>query len=371
MAATATPLAIALPSLGPTIGAAYVGAMMAAILYGATNVQTYLYLKNYPNDWLLQRYAVVLLWVLDSLHMVFTITPLWHYLIESFGNYLALLKIDWSLKVQIAVNVIIILFVQSLYTVRVWKLSSNNTRIWAWVLIVVLLAGYATGIILIVKTITISYFSQLNESRWVIYLAFAMPTFNDIVLAAGIWHLLSLRRTTFAETQSKIWIILRYVFISGALTSVCSLSALITYVVMPNNLVFLGIEFLLTKLYINSYLAMLNARKSVKDHTTLSHTANVMQLSDLESRQPDLDYHGSSRSTDDGHGKFRNSMHTSNRNSKAVRIRVDVDRVRRESDYTGLSDISPRSSPHTPAYDEKDDQEFVVKEAVRDYGYAV
>ena len=52
---------------------------------------------------------------------------------------------------------------------------------------------------------------------------------------------------------------------------------------------------------------------------------------------------------------------------KTVRIRVDVDRVRSESDYYGLSDISPRSSPHTPAYDEKDDHEFVVKEA----GYAV
>jgi len=56
---------------------------------------------------------------------------------------------------------------------------------------------------------------------------------------------------------------------------------------------------------------------------------------------------------------------------RTVRIRVDVDRVRRESDYTGLSDISPRSSPHTPAYDEKDDQEFVAKDVVGGYGYAV
>lgn len=55
---------------------------------------------------------------------------------------------------------------------------------------------------------------------------------------------------------------------------------------------------------------------------------------------------------------------------RAVRIRVDVDRVRSESDYAGLSDISP-SSQHTPAFDEKDYQEFVLKEAVRGYGYAV
>ena len=28
-------------------------------------------------------------------------------------------------------------------------------------------------------------------------------------------------------------------------------------------------------------------------------------------------------------------------------------------------------APHTPAYEEKDDQEFVAKEAVEDYGYTV
>ena len=71
-----TPPNIALPSLAPTMGAAYVGAMMAAVyvsfkfshilffhqmvnrLYGCTNIQTYLYLKNYPQDWLFQKYAV-------------------------------------------------------------------------------------------------------------------------------------------------------------------------------------------------------------------------------------------------------------------------------------------------------------------------
>ncbi len=78
MAATAMPLSVALPSLGPTMGAAYVGAMIAAVyvsfkfsqytffakrssfdrLYGVTNIQTYLYLKNYPQDWLFQKYAV-------------------------------------------------------------------------------------------------------------------------------------------------------------------------------------------------------------------------------------------------------------------------------------------------------------------------
>lgn len=32
---------------------------------------------------------------MDTLHMAFTVADLWHYLIESFGNYEALLPMTW------------------------------------------------------------------------------------------------------------------------------------------------------------------------------------------------------------------------------------------------------------------------------------
>ncbi|KAF8718288.1 hypothetical protein AX14_011932 [Amanita brunnescens Koide BX004] len=59
--------------------------------------------------------------------------------------------------------------------------------------------------------------------------------------------------------------------------SICSLAALISFLTMPDNFVFLGIAFVFTKLYINSYLAMLNARKSLRDSVV-----NMEQLSDIE-----------------------------------------------------------------------------------------
>ena len=34
--------------------------------------------------------------LLDSLHMAFAIAELWHYLIDSFGNYLVLDHVAWS-----------------------------------------------------------------------------------------------------------------------------------------------------------------------------------------------------------------------------------------------------------------------------------
>ncbi|KAK7439518.1 hypothetical protein VKT23_017447 [Stygiomarasmius scandens] len=60
--------------------------------------------------------------------------------------------------------------------------------------------------------------------------------------------------------NSKISTVMQYTLSSGLLTSAVSLSTLFTYTLMPNNLIFLGLQFLLTKFYVGSFLAMLNAR---------------------------------------------------------------------------------------------------------------
>ncbi|KAF8717943.1 hypothetical protein AX14_012065 [Amanita brunnescens Koide BX004] len=305
------------PSIAPTMGAIYVGAMLTGILYGSTNVQTFLYYKSYPQDAMFQKWAVALLWILDTLHMVFTIIEFWHYLIESFGNYEALLQLHWSFSLQIALSVIVILVVQSFYTRRVWKLSSDRyQRIWAWLLIIVLLVVYAAGITFIVELYSASTLIQMSHLRWSIILGLSSSTLDDFMIATAICHLLSLRRTSFAETKSKIWTIMFYAVISGALTSICSLTSVIALAVMPHNLVFQGIEFLLPKLYINSYLAMLNARKSLKDHAvSINPPSKMIQFNDFETRHlTSHDFHG--RSTVD-----EPNVPSS---SRAVKVKVDA-----------------------------------------------
>jgi len=263
----------------------YVGATLTAILYGCTNIQAFLYYKNFPGDWMFQKCAVAFLWILDSLHMIFTFVEFWHYLIDSFGDYNALLELHWSFSLQILISVLIILVVQSLYTRRIWILSLNRyQRIWSWILILVLLTVYAAGFLFVVKLYSVSTLPQLNgQLRWSIIFGLSMSSFDDFMLAVAICHFLALRRTTFEETKSRIWTIMTYAVISGAVTSICSLTSVITLAVMPHSLVFQAIEFLVPKLYVNSYLAMLNARKSRKDHSKFNNISTI-QFSDPESR---------------------------------------------------------------------------------------
>ncbi|KAF8878227.1 hypothetical protein BD779DRAFT_1555181 [Infundibulicybe gibba] len=290
-----------------TLGAAFIGAIGASILFGITNLQVFLYYHSYPEDWRVQKLIVALLWLLDVVHLILTVHAVYHYVVTSFGNPLALLQVVWSLKLQIAVNVIIVLLVQSLYAARVWKLGYQNCQTIPWIVLAIVILGYAVGIILAVKTYQISSFDDLNSMSWAIYASFAMPTIVDFVIAATICYYLQTNRSGFSEANSRIVVVMRYVLISGFATSVCSTVALITYSAMPRNLVFLGIEFLLTKLYVNSFLAMLNARRSLrrKDTTNASTASRMVNLRltgtaagshdtpDDSPKEPSFEYHRS------------------------------------------------------------------------------
>jgi len=266
------------------MGALYVGAMVTAILYGSTNVQTFLYYKNFRRDQMFQKCAVALLWLLESLHMIFAIVEGWHYLIDSFGDYAALLELHWSFSLQILISAIIILVVQSLYTRRIWILSMNhNQRIWSWILVVVVLAGYAGGFFFFVELYRSTTILQLSQLRWLMILGFAFASFEDLILAITICVFLSLGRTTFKETKSIIWTIMTYAVISGALTSICSLIFVVTLAVMPHNL--REVNIFCQSLYVNSYLAMLNARESMRDHIKSSNgPVSMIEFGEFESR---------------------------------------------------------------------------------------
>jgi len=85
---------------------------------------------------------------------------------------------------------------------------------------------------------------------------------------------------------------MQYSLSSGLFTSACSLSTLFTYTLMPNNLIFMGLQFLSTKFYVGSFLAMLNARQrrpATTDQQSSKHGIEfrVQTLTSTDSPEPD------------------------------------------------------------------------------------
>jgi hypothetical protein len=58
-----------------------------------------------------------------------------------------------------------------------------------------------------------------------------------------------------------------------------------TYLLLPNTFVFLGLEFMLTKFYVASFLAMLNARER-KVKSTRSYADETIDCNSLAKQAP-------------------------------------------------------------------------------------
>ncbi|KAF9501309.1 hypothetical protein BDN71DRAFT_856638 [Pleurotus eryngii] len=251
-------------TLDNMLGSLFIGSVLAAVLYGVTSLQSYWYYHwFYKRDSMVHRVAVGVLWTLDTFHLFLIAHGVYHYCVTGFSNPTKLNEIVWSMKLQIVINVVIILLVQGLYTYRVWLLGGYHNALLAYVVIATVAGAFGVGMVLAHQVYTLKDIADHQKIGWAIISSLATATIVDFIIAGAMVYYLQRSRGLQSRMNSKIATMMQFVLGSGFLTSACSTSALIAYVVMPKTLVFMGIESLLTKLYINSFLAMLNARERV------------------------------------------------------------------------------------------------------------
>ncbi|KAF8956754.1 hypothetical protein BDZ97DRAFT_1925126 [Flammula alnicola] len=274
-------LSLANQTLDNTVGALLLGVVGASLLFGITTLQTYWYYHSYPNDSRLHKCSVALLWILDAFHLTLVVHATYVYVAKGFGNILGLLDINWSLKLQLSVNVVIILIVHCLYTTRVWLLGGYHRGVLGYVVAAVVAGGFvngvtAIGVVLAYLVYTIQTFPELEKIAWAINAALGASTTIDFVISAAMCYYLSKSKGSVTRLNSRISTIIQYSLSSGLLTSACSLSAMFSYILMPNTFIFLAIEFLLTKreFYVGSFIAMLNARERKIPGMTLYELSN-------------------------------------------------------------------------------------------------
>jgi len=174
-----------------------------------------------------------------------------------------------------------IVTVQALYAVRLWKLTKIDryglkSKIIPTIVTLLLIAGFGISIAVSKLIYSIKYFTQFDLVKWATFLALVTASVVDILIAASLCFTLARLRTGFERTDSMIKSLMLYVINTGVLTSLFSLTALSLYAVYPHNLIFLAVEFPMTKLYVNAYLAMFNARRHLQG--ALNKTMNTTNL---------------------------------------------------------------------------------------------
>ncbi|KAJ8595274.1 hypothetical protein M405DRAFT_929564 [Rhizopogon salebrosus TDB-379] len=219
---------------------------------------------------------VIWLWVLDALHLALITHCVYYYLVTNYANLNALTEIVWSFKLQIVFDVLIVYGVHILYAYRIWIVSKGRSRVLPGA--VCMIITVASGVV--VATVWAVYqchvFVDFIGIQWAAYMSLSTTAFVDFIIASSLCYLLTTFRTGFSSTDSFLTKLMVYIVNTGCMTSASSMVAIITCAVMPTNFIFLSIEFLLAKLYVNSYLALLNAHYYVQPDN--SHTADISEF---------------------------------------------------------------------------------------------
>jgi len=254
----------------PEYGAAFIGLVVGAIFFGMTILQATSYFRRYRNDPMWMKLCVVLLCLLDTLHLCFSVHMMYFYLIDNFGNVAAVSAIIWSLKGLGTVQVLVIWLVQCLYLTRIWKLSRKvvaRRKILLGILaglIVILIVAFGVGIMFTVKMLELKQGLSLAGFRWAIFFGFSVTIAIDVTIAGVMSFLLYRSQTGIKRTDSMLFTLIQYIVGTGVLTSAASIVYVVLYVVKPDTLLYLAQEFSITRLYTNSFLALMNARSGLR-----------------------------------------------------------------------------------------------------------
>lgn len=126
--------------------------------------------------------------------------------------------------------------------------------------------------------------NALLSHGWITYFPLSVWTCTDAVIAASLCYMLRGMRTGSHRTDSLLSKLMLYAVNTGVSTSLLSLSAIIIAKTRADTFIMGAIDLLLSKLYINSFLAMLNARQSLREEADrLNEGIDIPSLSPIRS----------------------------------------------------------------------------------------
>ncbi|KAB5591167.1 hypothetical protein CTheo_5376 [Ceratobasidium theobromae] len=257
-------------AMDETFGATYIGVVIATFLYGILTLQTYIYWMRYIHDSLFDRLFVVALWMVDTLQLVFICYMQYYYTITNYANPSALAFNDWSFNCEVGLTAVITFMVQIFFARRAWFFTRRvgsrftatlKTQILGVIIAVITLAQLSFGLASFVMTFKLGQFARFIEYRWLVALWLGSASVCDVLIVYMLSTALVTQRTGFGKTDALIDKLLRYTINTGLLTSIFAIVDLITFCTM-NNMIHLGFNFVLGKLYTNTLLATLNARNT-------------------------------------------------------------------------------------------------------------
>ncbi|KAI1782390.1 hypothetical protein LXA43DRAFT_1187674 [Ganoderma leucocontextum] len=266
-------------TLDDTLGAAFVGHTVTTVLYGITTLQTFMYYRYNQKDSVILKASVAGLWLLDSLHVGLITAAMYWYCITSFSNLSAVQRPIWPIPAMIIVSNISNSIVRAIFCHRLYRLGHRSlwlpAIIAAMSIFIIVLpsppdvanSGVLTTPHVVpdfsAKLFHVDSYARITEFSWGLYGGLAVEAAVDLTVAVAQCVLLRKFETGIRSTDSSIRVLMTYSINTGLLTSFCAIGAVISFAAAPQKFIYFAFYFVLSKMYVNSLLATLNARRSI------------------------------------------------------------------------------------------------------------
>jgi len=124
------------------------------------------------------------------------------------------------------------------------------------------------GIEFVINLFSINEFAKFNQVKYSTVLPFTISTVvPDVLVSGSLCYFLKSNKqfiTGIRRTEILINILMAYAINRTLLTSAAAITETILYAVLPDSFSFMALDFCVGKLYANTLLATLNARKSLR-----------------------------------------------------------------------------------------------------------
>jgi len=241
------------------------GFILSLVLYGITCCQTIQYYSYFPTDKQYIKYLVAFVCLMDSLQEALLAHSLWQYLIHLRYtlDIEAASRANWSLIAQVIPTEICAFIVEFFFVARIRNLDGRDRSM---VLGVPMVASILISIVYVIKCYKLPEFTSATRMQWLPSAFGSLRAFTDISIAVAMCYILSSQYQSglTRRTVSLVKMMLQYSLTTGLLTSLVAIVYVVVYLAMPLNMVYIAIYFVHGKIYVNSMLAALNSRKSLR-----------------------------------------------------------------------------------------------------------
>ncbi|EMD41296.1 hypothetical protein CERSUDRAFT_109894 [Gelatoporia subvermispora B] len=248
----------------PTMGALMLSMVFSSVMYGVTVLQTYQYYDGYWEDPAYMKVFVAALWVLDTAQLVTVIHSNWWYLIANYANVAALNIVPVSLAIEVGFTISIGVLVQSFFAYRVWYTSGRQFII-PLTIVCLTLATFSLGIFYAVTGQRNPVVEEIAKITWATVASLSCSMAADFLITGSLVYYLHRHRSGLRRTDKLINVLIVYTVNTGLLTSIAAMCTIILSKTLVGTQWQVIPYFLVSKFYVNSTLATLNAREKLRN----------------------------------------------------------------------------------------------------------